>query len=158
MALIKCPECNREISDIAKSCPHCGYNLFATKLSKKKSSLSKILKSRKFKTAISIVLLVFVGIMVFLTMKDNKYKSFSGKYKSSDDVIPSVIIFDEDGSGKYTAAGITYYFDYTLSKGTVCIETTYSSKWPIMTYAFDAEGTYTDNSITIGKYTFYKRK
>ena len=25
MALIKCPECNREISDKAESCPHCGY-------------------------------------------------------------------------------------------------------------------------------------
>ena len=27
MALIKCPECNREISDTAKTCPHCGYKL-----------------------------------------------------------------------------------------------------------------------------------
>ena len=25
MALIKCPECKKEISDVAKSCPHCGY-------------------------------------------------------------------------------------------------------------------------------------
>lgn len=25
MALITCPECNREISDTALSCPHCGY-------------------------------------------------------------------------------------------------------------------------------------
>lgn len=27
MALIKCPECNKEISDTAKKCPNCGYNL-----------------------------------------------------------------------------------------------------------------------------------
>lgn len=27
MALINCPECNREISDKAVSCPHCGYPL-----------------------------------------------------------------------------------------------------------------------------------
>ena len=27
MALIKCPECNREISSVAKFCPHCGYPL-----------------------------------------------------------------------------------------------------------------------------------
>ncbi len=32
MALIKCPECSREISDKAKSCPHCG-NPMAAKLS-----------------------------------------------------------------------------------------------------------------------------
>ncbi|HCJ6434223.1 zinc ribbon domain-containing protein [Acinetobacter baumannii] len=25
MALISCPECKREISDQAKSCPHCGF-------------------------------------------------------------------------------------------------------------------------------------
>ena len=25
MALIKCPECGKEISDKAKSCPKCGY-------------------------------------------------------------------------------------------------------------------------------------
>lgn len=25
MALIKCPECGREISTLAETCPHCGY-------------------------------------------------------------------------------------------------------------------------------------
>lgn len=30
MALIKCPECNREISDKAASCPHCGYPISNT--------------------------------------------------------------------------------------------------------------------------------
>ena len=27
MALIRCPECDREVSDIAKNCPHCGFPL-----------------------------------------------------------------------------------------------------------------------------------
>ena len=27
MSLIKCPECDKEISDKVKSCPHCGYPL-----------------------------------------------------------------------------------------------------------------------------------
>ena len=27
MALINCPECHREISDKAESCPHCGFPL-----------------------------------------------------------------------------------------------------------------------------------
>ena len=27
MALIKCPECGKEVSDSAKICPHCGYPL-----------------------------------------------------------------------------------------------------------------------------------
>ena len=29
MALIKCPECGKEISDLAKICVHCGYPLKA---------------------------------------------------------------------------------------------------------------------------------
>ena len=30
MALISCPECNKEISDKAQSCPHCGYPISNT--------------------------------------------------------------------------------------------------------------------------------
>ena len=30
MALIRCPECNREISDQAAACPGCGYPLIRT--------------------------------------------------------------------------------------------------------------------------------
>ncbi|MCX6558353.1 MAG: zinc ribbon domain-containing protein [Candidatus Aminicenantes bacterium] len=30
MALITCPECKKEISDTAKSCPSCGYELKAS--------------------------------------------------------------------------------------------------------------------------------
>lgn len=30
MALIKCPECEREISSMAESCPHCGYPIKTT--------------------------------------------------------------------------------------------------------------------------------
>lgn len=27
MALIKCPECDKDVSDFAEICPHCGYRL-----------------------------------------------------------------------------------------------------------------------------------
>ena len=27
MALIKCPECEKEVSDLAESCPNCGLNI-----------------------------------------------------------------------------------------------------------------------------------
>ena len=33
MALIKCPECGKDISDKAVSCIHCGYPLSATPIS-----------------------------------------------------------------------------------------------------------------------------
>lgn len=34
MALIKCPECGREVSDTAKSCPSCGYFIGGLKFCK----------------------------------------------------------------------------------------------------------------------------
>ncbi len=38
MALINCPECGKQISDSAKMCPHCGYELFDYKLRNVKKS------------------------------------------------------------------------------------------------------------------------
>lgn len=44
MAMVTCPECGKEISDSAPSCPHCGYikapteNLRSTKLSEPKKN------------------------------------------------------------------------------------------------------------------------
>lgn len=35
MSLINCKECNKEVSDTAKTCPHCGYKLKQLKLSLK---------------------------------------------------------------------------------------------------------------------------
>ena len=31
MSLIKCPECNGKVSDTAKTCPHCGFDLIKEK-------------------------------------------------------------------------------------------------------------------------------
>ena len=41
MALIKCPECGKEISSQARSCPHCGNPMF--QVTKKESSPLKII-------------------------------------------------------------------------------------------------------------------
>jgi len=38
MALINCPECQREISDTAETCPNCGYPLAKKESSKIKST------------------------------------------------------------------------------------------------------------------------
>lgn len=39
MALINCPECGKEISDMAKSCPNCGYNSSKIEIKNNKISL-----------------------------------------------------------------------------------------------------------------------
>jgi integrase/DNA-directed RNA polymerase subunit RPC12/RpoP len=47
MALIKCPECVREISDKAAACPHCGYPITTTIVKKKSRGRSAKNKRRK---------------------------------------------------------------------------------------------------------------
>lgn len=53
MALFNCPECGKEISDEAKSCPNCGYSL------KNKSHSKKT----KHKWLIILVLLIALGVI-----------------------------------------------------------------------------------------------
>ena len=38
MALIKCPECGKEISDAAVKCPNCGYPVKAEQKKKEKEN------------------------------------------------------------------------------------------------------------------------
>lgn len=61
MSLIKCPECNKEISSEAESCPNCGYVIKAKK---------QVLKNpyyAGFKTGVFI--LMIIGIIAFGTDK-----------------------------------------------------------------------------------------
>ena len=46
MALIKCPECGKQISDKAESCPNCGYRIEST-IEEKKEIPSKIKQEAK---------------------------------------------------------------------------------------------------------------
>jgi predicted amidophosphoribosyltransferase len=47
MSLINCPECKKEISDLAESCPQCGYKLKLKKdVSKKPRVFQEPPKSR----------------------------------------------------------------------------------------------------------------
>ena len=58
MALINCPECNREISDTAKQCPSCGYEI------QKEISRSELGEIEKNPT--QGMLWIFVGIIAII--------------------------------------------------------------------------------------------
>jgi uncharacterized protein YbaR (Trm112 family) len=81
MALITCPECKKEISDTAKSCPSCGYELKPSQKQlcpkcniepitiKKKNSVSAggIIGALLFILAIPVLFFnLFIGIVVII--------------------------------------------------------------------------------------------
>ena len=53
MALIKCPECGREVSDQAKTCPQCGFKV---KLIKKREKKSRAVDGRKIMKYLVIII------------------------------------------------------------------------------------------------------
>lgn len=60
MALIKCPECNKEISDQAKFCPSCGYGLNSMSVEEKKN----------IKKIVVAIIGIIVGIILIAVIYD----------------------------------------------------------------------------------------
>lgn len=84
MALIKCDECQKEISDTAKTCPHCGYNL---KKERKKLNSKNIIYN--FRT-ISCFLLILAFITSFFAVsfsRDNYSSSRQMLNRSFNDMM-----------------------------------------------------------------------
>lgn len=69
--LINCPECNREISDNARTCPHCGYSIRKTN----KTAAIVIV------TIIAVIVLIVGGVIVIHLVKSRTKGSdnLSGK-------------------------------------------------------------------------------
>lgn len=64
MALIKCPECGKEISDTSKACVHCGFKLEVSEKEKKKNK-KKIVKI----VIILVVVALLAGLVLFIRAK-----------------------------------------------------------------------------------------
>ena len=71
MALIKCPECNKNVSDKAENCPHCGYS-FETKKTNSSNNL-KNLKNKWNNKYLLVLVAVLVGgyLLFFNKPKEN---------------------------------------------------------------------------------------
>jgi len=63
MALINCPECQKEVSDTVKTCPHCGGNV--KKLLKQRKKAIAAERNKKTFIQLGIVFLVIVVIASF---------------------------------------------------------------------------------------------
>lgn len=64
MALIKCPECDKKVSDKAESCPHCGYS-FKKKIEINDDKLKELNGKWNNKYLIIILIVLVIGYFLF---------------------------------------------------------------------------------------------
>ena len=105
MALIKCPECNKEISDKVTACPHCGYPLSETNSEKLVEEYGEAKQKNKTNKKKSIKVLVIICVVVVLigigigtyfavTAKERNYNKAIELYNSGN-YSDSLIVFKE---------------------------------------------------------------
>jgi hypothetical protein len=73
MALINCPECEKEISDRVRACPHCGYPFVEENTPQKKVGRSKIKPA--IITFIIVEIILIAGFFVFKHFTKTEYLS-----------------------------------------------------------------------------------
>lgn len=67
MALINCPECNKEISDTSEKCIYCGYTLHPELKSKK--------KKKRLIAVLSIIAILLIAVTCWLAITQGKIAS-----------------------------------------------------------------------------------
>ncbi len=91
MALMQCPECNKEISDKVKTCPHCGFpfeensdysnNVQQVEISAVNISLKDPVKTKKvILGSVSIFIVLVLVYVVFSIVKSNNEKKAFNSY------------------------------------------------------------------------------
>lgn len=110
MALINCPECGKEISDIAKSCPNCGHKIKKVKT----VAFEKKAKTNGILCIICFTLSVVLAVSLIL--------SIIGKTGKQDDFLNSMATGINNRLAKDIPSDITYEEQMRLFKELVEIE------------------------------------
>lgn len=85
MALINCPECNKEISDKVKNCPHCGYPLIDNDDTQKVEVTSvklQINKEKPKKIIAALVGIVVIASIIFMCYSSSKQNQYSKDFNA----------------------------------------------------------------------------
>lgn len=77
MALINCPECNKEISDKVKACPHCGFPM--------DESIQKVevVKSKQIYFILGFILILAISFLIGIKIRNDKLKEEQRKIEES---------------------------------------------------------------------------
>ena len=114
MALIKCSECGKEISDKAKTCPNCGcpVNKNQSKARAKKNNYFKLyinsLKNKNKKTIIftSLTILIIIILSCIVFFKETTLYRFSNDYEIYENITGELTVNADDI--RITLKGLEY--------------------------------------------------
>lgn len=149
MALIKCPECGKKMSDMADACPHCGYFM------KKVSSNNKInldsLKGEWNNKYIIVILVILVG-GYFLFF--NNSKQSGGGTTNPTELKPNANgNYEFNQNGKYFEFP-TNYKVYVEKDGTIYVGQNIDDKGALIPYIMiEKYKGYTDGSVLLKELT-----
>lgn len=112
MAMIKCKECGKKISDKAKSCPHCGYSYVDSEDIINEDSKKNI---TKICAVIGIIItIIIIGKMIYNSSINNKISDVAGKWsyvkasKSNSGVSHDYLTLNNNMTCEYS---FYYYFE-----------------------------------------------
>ncbi len=74
MALVKCPECQKEISDTVKKCPHCGFKQNKSENKKLNGILEKLKNNKKLSIIGAIFILILIIIIAIIIFISGRYE------------------------------------------------------------------------------------
>ena len=107
MALIKCPECGKEISDKAKACPECGYELKQNVEATKQESFFKKNKIAVLVIGIVIIIAIVAGVCIKSIPLKSPFEKISVKMTREQ----GKKALGKPDSSKKPTADVQYYID-----------------------------------------------
>lgn len=144
MALIKCPECNKNISDKAEACPHCGYNLKQKSSKINTGNALENLKGKWDNKYLLILIVLIVGVY-FIFFNSSSQNAPGGTNEPNKELKPNANgNYEFNQNGKYFEFP-TNYKVYISKDGSIYVGKNIDDNGALIPYIMiDKYKSYTD--------------
>ena len=151
MALIKCPECGKNMSDKAEKCPHCGYT--APKKMSGNINLNNLKEKWNNKYLIVLVLVLVCGYFIFFN-KSNENNQTGNVTKPNTELKPNQNGYYEfNQNGKYFEFP-TNYKVYVSNDGSIYVGKNIDNEGALIPYLLiEKYKNYTDPTVILSELT-----
>lgn len=157
MALIKCPECGKKMSDKAEGCPHCGYS---PKKDSSKTTLNN-LKGKWDTKYLIIILIVLVGGYFLFFNKNNTNNNNPNNDPNSNPTTSPTTGLKPNANGNYEFNQNGKYFEfptnykvYISKDGSIYVGKNIDDNGALIPYIMiDKYKNYTDPTVLLSELT-----